>query len=384
MSSADLDFDDFAKSNRCFRYATNGAMALYTAGLASVSFGTKSYASTFLNGLASLIFVCGLFFNEKLERSVGWTSLWSLCLILNMFGFSSSREVRYDSRVYNTGGVALCILWFWAKRVRQLTATRAFWLVVYCFLFVIGVNVMVYTAVWHNVDTFLKVLPWVVWPPIIGIYRQEVFSLMSARFEGVQRLEDGAFMAALLDSVDATVGQAHWLHLDNAHKRKAYEPSDFRHNFRPGVVTKIEKNRGFWVQPERPEVPKFLPRLGSQRKLLAPLANNTVMPFVAGQDQEKAGSTALSYDLVWVPTTASVGVGELLENAKQALRCIEWRNVSLELFTTSPRDSDPATKKARQAQIYALSRPLKSSEGSVDLFVSHSWSDDGEWGRIGK
>jgi hypothetical protein len=169
--------------------------------------------------------------------------------------------------------------------------------------------------------------------------------------------------------VDAVVGQGHWLHLNDTHKRREYDVSDFRHHFRPGVVIKIEKNCGFWVQPDQRKVPRRL--YGAVTLRTAP---NAVSPFV-----EKEGRSTLSDAPVWIPTTAHENAAELLQNAKKWLRCIEWQNVTLELFTTSPRDLDPAAKEATQAEIYALSRPLKAGENRVDLFVSHSWSDDGNY-----
>ena len=53
----------------------------------------------------------------------------------------------------------------------------------------------------------------------------------------------------------------------------------------------------------------------------------------------------------------------------QPTRCVEWLAVSLDLFTTSPRGLDAKAKKQREAKIYALGRPLKPGEKTIDFFM---------------
>jgi hypothetical protein len=60
----------------------------------------------------------------------------------------------------------------------------------------------------------------------------------------------------------------------------------------------------------------------------------------------------------------------LLEEARKNLRCIDWKDISIDMFTSSVRDVDAKS-------CYSYSRPVKDKE-RIDYFISHSWSDCGE------
>jgi len=60
---------------------------------------------------------------------------------------------------------------------------------------------------------------------------------------------------------------------------------------------------------------------------------------------------------------------ELLREAEAHLRCIDWKDISLDLLLHSVRDVS-----AKQNN-YFRSRPLAKGE-KIDFFISHSWSDD--------
>ena len=66
--------------------------------------------------------------------------------------------------------------------------------------------------------------PLIVVPPVIAYHsnRKRIFSLMTRLFEGAQSIEDGAFMAALLDQESLEVGHAYWLPLDDGSEDRRY------------------------------------------------------------------------------------------------------------------------------------------------------------------
>ena len=65
-------------------------------------------------------------------------------------------------------------------------------------------------------------LPLAFLPPLVFAHRHFLFTLMSRRFEGKQRLQDGGFMAALLDIANHQAGDPYWIHLPDARKDKRY------------------------------------------------------------------------------------------------------------------------------------------------------------------
>jgi len=65
----------------------------------------------------------------------------------------------------------------------------------------------------------------------------------------------------------------------------------------------------------------------------------------------------------------SIDATLLLDEAKENLRCIDWQNISKDLFLVSVRDSSSTS-------YYSLSRKVHANE-QIDYFISHSWSDDG-------
>ena len=52
------------------------------------------------------------------------------------------------------------------------------------------------------------------------------------------------------------------------------------------------------------------------------------------------------------------------------MRCIDWSDITLDLFVSSVRD-------AKAKPCFDYSRPVKPGE-VIDYFISHSWSDEGE------
>ena len=73
--------------------------------------------------------------------------------------------------------------------------------------------------------------------------------------------------------------------------------------------------------------------------------------------------------------TMGYRVDHLLSIAKENLRCVEWRNLSLKLFEDSKGND----------RTYALSRPVREGE-KIDYFISHSWHDphDEKWNCLKK
>ena len=64
-----------------------------------------------------------------------------------------------------------------------------------------------------------------------------------------------------MDETAVCVGDTWWLHLDDASKCHDFEQGDYRHHFRPGMISEImvtgsqkdgnlsNPTNGFWVQP---------------------------------------------------------------------------------------------------------------------------------------
>jgi len=117
-------------------------------------------------------------------------------------------------------------------------------------------------------------------------------------------------------------------------------------------------------------------------QLLSPSSGAKVRPDQKMQlplgDVKVQPGTHTMGEKVWVRLARPMGADRMLEMGQRNIRVVEWQNIDIKLFTSSPRDLSPAEKQRRQAETYALGRPAKSTSEMIDFFVSHSWHDDGE------
>lgn len=181
-----------------------------------------------------------------------------------------------------------------------------------------------------------------------------VFNFTSRRFDrDLQNLkDDGKFIAELLDSVDAELSQSWWVHYDQLSKGQRLGYSDHRKNWYEGVIVAVD---------ERQLTVHILPD------------ENTVLegelmfkvPRKVKQKSESRESTVRIDDI-----ESPLHEFDMLTFASNNLRCIEWLNMSEELFTKSVRDSTATS-------LYSLSRPLSGKE-TISFFISHAWDDDGK------
>ena len=173
---------------------------------------------------------------------------------------------------------------------------------------------------------------------VLAVGPKRVFNYMSARFDSNRDnlVEDGAFVAELLDHQTLKVGKTWYVHWDVAGLpvRSEHPVGDCRRNWYQGRIV-------------------VLPDDG---KCFTVLLRN-------GDDEPREISLEIKGG-------GGGGVKTLLEEARENLRCIDWSDITLDLFVSSVRD-------ANAKPCFDYSRPVKPGE-VIDYFISHSWSDEGE------
>eukprot|EP00960_Hanusia_phi_P041700 755126-Hanusia_phi.AAC.2 len=187
-------------------------------------------------------------------------------------------------------------------------------------------------------------------PAIVAIVsRKRLFNFMTRRFENdVSTLEqDGSFIAGLLDKVEIKVGQAWWIH--RATENAGYPQDDHNRFWIKGTVVEVDKNR-FAVALQGERHVKKRNAVGDQRAELD-----------SRQDPWK-----------WVEMGLVLDPGELLSEAKNKLRLVEYKTImeAKLFFNGSVRDQN-------QESVNHYARPRYPGE-EIDFFISHSWHDDAE------
>jgi len=192
-------------------------------------------------------------------------------------------------------------------------------------------------------------------PPLLLVVvgRQHLFDRLAKWLDQSRRLQDGAFMAMLLDSYLVEVGQPWWLSAaDMSSKKNAMPktsidrsgtssfakiktvktlPDECRPGFVKGQIVKVaEDGKSFWVMVEEDgDGAEHSEHVEIHRK-------QQVMPWRA-----------------------------LLKLGRQRLRCVDWASQNLDMWMQSSGAG------------FEKSRPVGKGE-VIDFFVSHSWSDDPE------
>jgi hypothetical protein len=165
---------------------------------------------------------------------------------------------------------------------------------------------------------------------VIILTPQRVFNFMAWRFDGNrENLErDGAFIAELLDNSPIKVNSRWYIHYDKAGLPTRDEFDDYQKFWYQGKIISVEDNH--------------------IKVMLNDIDSEIELPIKGNNCDSKT----------------------LLDEARKNLRCIDWDDISIELFTSSVRDisSKPC---------YEYSRQVNNNE-IIDYFISHSWSDCGE------
>ena len=224
MSCADLDLDDFTDNHPCTARGFVIFLLVYT-----LVQGMASHPTLFPCALPMLYaLACG----KRMQKRREFTSAGVAFMVLAHFGdgvaaFDQGAYIAGCIHVAGTG--MMCGLWWWVKRIRGIGNTDAFWLLLHTALATLGLaglavllDLAIATAGAIVHLAIAGFLPLAFLPPLVFAHRHFLFTLMSRRFEGKQRLQDGGFMAALLDIINHQAGDPYWIHLSDAHKDKMY------------------------------------------------------------------------------------------------------------------------------------------------------------------
>eukprot|EP00929_Paragymnodinium_shiwhaense_P080721 TRINITY_DN4210_c1_g4_i1.p1 TRINITY_DN4210_c1_g4~~TRINITY_DN4210_c1_g4_i1.p1 ORF type:complete len:988 (-),score=43.83 TRINITY_DN4210_c1_g4_i1:395-3358(-) len=201
---------------------------------------------------------------------------------------------------------------------------------------------------------------------LLGWGRRRLFNLMSRRFDRdpARARRDGAFLATLLDSASRVcIGDTFWVHhgLDDS----CFPMFDPQRNWERGVIAAINPDTLIV------KTPKARSSVGhsnsfSQFRRAARLSTSSIL---------SAGTVEHEIPLAGREMT----VEDMLLLAQKELRCVDWKNISLELMTGAICGHDAPDI----AHVYNLSRPVRKGE-VIDYFMSHSWHDEVEskWARL--
>ena len=215
--------------------------------------------------------------------------------------------------------------------------------------------------------------------PLLVVYtigRQRLFDSMAKRFAKAHAVNDGAFIAQLLDTAVASEGDTWWIHRDEPNERFGH--FDPRRNWQKGVVKKTNRDNFLVVVP-----PEQDPQDG-QNVFLSP-SMKSLLTNVEKEDgslSAKSRFKSISRSRVsplapieyTIPiTNRGLSADELMRNAVAELRCIDWANITRELLSSSTGGGSGVAA----VDLFTLSRPVAPGE-QIDYFMSHSWHDDAE------
>ena len=197
------------------------------------------------------------------------------------------------------------------------------------------------TSLWLGITFFMPMIAFCCVGPT------KISTFFTRKFDSdPQRMQrDGAFIATLLEMSDICIGKSYWVH-----RNKGEEDTTQKHI-----------HNKFWSKGW--------------------VSNIYEDKFEVSQE----GRDPVKFDLpMMIPANVLVDV------ARNSLRCIEWKNFSKDLFTTSIRDgqsnkSNEIESKEKETErivakadaLYALSRPVEIGD-AIDYFISHAWDDNPE------
>jgi hypothetical protein len=183
--------------------------------------------------------------------------------------------------------------------------------------------------------------------------RDRLFLFMARRLDRDQGLQerDGAFISELLANANVDVGQLWWVL--RSEKDAAFPSSDQRHHWEPGIVEEV-----------------------TETEFIVGLKSTTATTRVSRTSRTSRTSTTSKISTAWpvdnarrvrLPLAGRTTLAtDMLNIARQSLRCIDWVSITVELMASS----------TCAAPDRMLVRPLRPGE-RIDFFMSHSWHDDG-------
>ena len=218
-------------------------------------------------------------------------------------------------------------------------------------------------------------------PPVIvlTIGPKRIFDFTARRFDRdlTNLINDGKFVAELLDSADITLNQIFWVHADEKSKhlqpRTEFDEMDCRRNWYQGWVSAVDAKRF------RVTVNLSSSSSSSSSSSFSPSKVHEELPDIhiyidrKNPQVKPAEESGPSSDDAKTKVKASSKPGDsddMLALAFQNLRCIDWKNIKEDLFVKSVRDESAV-------DVFSLSRPLVKGE-RISYFVSHAWADKGE------
>jgi hypothetical protein len=199
------------------------------------------------------------------------------------------------------------------------------------------------TAVYYFISAPLWFQPIV----IILFGRRELRLQLKLMFEDSRAQYDGAFIAELLDTVP--VAEMGVWYVMREQPNDVFE-DDHRRFWRRGIVEKSTSS-AISVKVSRDS-----------------LADR--FSFALNALDSMRESQIQTHE-VHVQGTSGKSSDQLLTQAKDELRCIDWENIDLELMTGSIQ----GTSAVDISDLLQRSRLVKAGE-SIDYFMSHSWKDD--------
>lgn len=209
--------------------------------------------------------------------------------------------------------------------------------------------------------------------------RERMFHLMAIRFERARAVQDGAFIAELLDTAVAEVGQSWWVHRQAPDAR--FELFDARRNWRQGVIEKVTSDEFVVAVSDHEDDTTAVQQTTAPTARVGPVANITNIATklqrpgtnVASMMSVLGGASQIGVEpkeidrFTFSNVSRGLSADELMSKAVGELRCIDWANFSRELMTSS------SSNNANPEQLYDLSRPVRSGE-RVDFFMSHRFA----------
>ena len=188
------------------------------------------------------------------------------------------------------------------------------------------------------VGTFCLLMPLAA---VIAIGRQRFYDVLAKWLSQrrSRRLQDGAFMAMLLDSSFVEMGQPWWMPEAEVSKVSKVSSS-------PVISTDFAEAE---LMPNMDQRPHFV--LGS------------IVEISEDRQGFQVKCDAESETMQVKRTQETLPWPKLLQKAFRNLRCVDWKTQSFEIWKSS---TGPG---------FDLSRPVGPKE-VIDFFVSHSWSDD--------